>query len=91
MFRGALVDIDKLMSQLERSDKARLETESRMVDLKNENSKLTEKYNKSNSTIKHLNSELKDYKEKLRGTEDNLVRITVSIFCQVLDIKCNDC
>lgn len=79
MFRGALVDIDKLMSQLERSDKARLETETRMVDLKNENNKLTDKYNKSNSTIKHLNTEMKEYKEKLRNTEESLVRVTVSI------------
>ncbi|EEZ98940.2 cell division cycle and apoptosis regulator protein 1 [Tribolium castaneum] len=75
-YRGALVDVGKLMSQLERSEKARLETESRMVSLKNENNKLSDKYNKSNSTIKYLNSDLKEYKEKLRTTEDALSRIT---------------
>ncbi|RZC40237.1 cell division cycle and apoptosis regulator protein 1-like, partial [Asbolus verrucosus] len=75
-FRGALVDVGKLMSQLERSEKARMETETRMVSLKNENNKLSDKYNKSNTTIKHLNSDLKEYKEKLRNTEDTLSRVT---------------
>ncbi|KAJ8931979.1 hypothetical protein NQ314_015063 [Rhamnusium bicolor] len=76
MFRGSLVDVNKLMSQLERSERARIDTEARMVELKNENQKLSEKYTKSNSSIKHLNSEVKDYKEKLRNTEDSLIRVT---------------
>lgn len=69
-----------MMSQLERSERARLETEARMVELKNENQKLSDKYAKSNSNIKHLNSEVKEYKEKLRNTEESLSRVTVS--CQ---------
>lgn len=77
MFRGALMDVGKLLQQLERSEKARLETESRMVDLKNENSKLSDKFTKSNSTIKHLNTELKDCKEKLRNVEDSLTKVNV--------------
>lgn len=68
------------MSQLERSEKARVETETRMVTLKTDNQKLQEKYDKSNSTIKRLNSEVKDYREKLRSTEDSLGRISVSIY-----------
>lgn len=79
MYKGALVDVGRLMSQLERSDKARLDTEACMIDLKTENNKLSEKYNKSNNTIKHLNSELKEYKEKLRCSEDALIRTTVSL------------
>lgn len=78
MFNGALVDVAKLMLQLERSDKARLDTESRMVDLKTENNKLSEKNNKSNTSIKILTGELKEYKEKLKICEDNLNRVTVS-------------
>lgn len=74
VYQGAVVDIGKLLSQLERSEKARIETEQLMVDLKNENNKLSEKYSKSNSTIKHLTTEAKDYKEKLRSTEDALGR-----------------
>lgn len=80
MFRGALVDISKLMSQLERSDKARLDTEACMMDLKSENNKLSEKNSKCNSTIKHLNSELREYKDKLKSSEDALIRTTVIIF-----------
>ncbi|XP_076250699.1 cell division cycle and apoptosis regulator protein 1-like [Rhynchophorus ferrugineus] len=74
VYRGAVVDIGKLLSQLERSEKARIETEQQMVDLKNENAKLSEKYSKSNSTIKHLTSEMKEYKDKLRNAEDALSR-----------------
>ncbi|VEN50444.1 unnamed protein product [Callosobruchus maculatus] len=76
MFNGSLVDVGKLMAQLERSEKARLDTESRMVDLKNDNQKLQDKYSKSSSTIKHLNSELKEYKDKVRNTEDTLSKIS---------------
>lgn len=77
MFRGAVVDIAKLMAQLERSENARIETEVRMTDLKSENSKVTEKYNKSSSNARSLNSELKDNKEKLKSSEDSLMRMTV--------------
>jgi len=76
MFRGALVDVTKLMAQLERSDKARIETEVRMIDLKTENTKITDKYNKSSSNIRSLNSELKDYKEKLKTSDESLIRMT---------------
>ncbi|CAH1186773.1 unnamed protein product [Phyllotreta striolata] len=89
-FRGSVVDIGKLMSQLERSEKTRLETEARMVDLKSENQKLSEKYHKSNSTIKHLNSELREYKDKLRSSEEVLGKISAhsKLFQQTLvDIK----
>lgn len=79
MFRGALVDVGKLMSQLERSDKARVDTEACMIDLKNENNKLTEKNSKCNSTIQHLNSEVREYRDKLKASEDALVRVTVSL------------
>ncbi|KAK5650094.1 hypothetical protein RI129_001123 [Pyrocoelia pectoralis] len=88
VFRGALVDVTKLMAQLERSDKARIETETRMIDLKNENSKITEKYNKSSSNIRCLNSELKEYKEKLKTSEESLVRITA--YYQLLQATLTD-
>lgn len=78
VYKGAVVDIAKLLTQLDRSEKARIETEQYLLDLKSENGKLTERYSKSSSTIKHLNSELKEYKEKLRNTEDSLGRSNVS-------------
>lgn len=78
VYKGAVVDIAKLLTQLDRSEKARIETEQYLLDLKSENGKLTERHSKSSSTIKHLNSELKEYKEKLRNTEDSLGRSNVS-------------
>ncbi|XP_025837375.1 cell division cycle and apoptosis regulator protein 1 [Agrilus planipennis] len=77
MFRGAMVDVSKLMAQLERSEKARVATESYMVDLKTENNRLNEKNGKQSSTIKSLNSEMKEYKEKLKHTEDVLSKVSV--------------
>lgn len=74
------MDVAKLMAQLDRSDKARTDTESRMVDLKNENNKLTEKYNKSNVTIKNLTADIKDCREKLKISEESLEKATVKIF-----------
>ncbi|XP_060523874.1 cell division cycle and apoptosis regulator protein 1-like [Cylas formicarius] len=73
-YGGAVVDVEKLLTQLERSEAARLETEARMVDLKSENARLTERYSKSSSAVKHAHSELKEYKEKLRTAEDSLGR-----------------
>ncbi|KAJ8909668.1 hypothetical protein NQ315_005430 [Exocentrus adspersus] len=78
MFRGSLVDISKLISQLERSERARLETEAKMVELKSDIQKISEKYAKCNSSLKHLNSEIKEYREKLRNSDESLNRITVS-------------
>lgn len=79
-FRGALVDVSKLIAQLDRSDRARADTESRMVDLKNENVKLTDKYNKSNTIIKNLSSEIKECKDKLKNSEEMLDKVTVRPF-----------
>ncbi|XP_050306432.1 cell division cycle and apoptosis regulator protein 1-like [Anthonomus grandis grandis] len=74
LFQGAVVDIGKLLSQLDRSEKARIETERCLDEIKSESQKLSDKYSKSSSIIKHLNSEVKEYKEKLRNTEDALGR-----------------
>lgn len=92
-FHGALVDVRKLMSQLERSDKARTDTETCMVDLKSENNKLLDKVNKSNSSIKHLNSELKEYKDKLKSNEELLSKVTVSHlkFCFTAKLTSANC
>lgn len=79
MFRGALVDVAKLMAQLDRSDKARIDTENKMVDLKNENIKLTDKNNKCNASIRTLNIDLKEHKDRLKSTEESLARLTVSV------------
>ncbi|XP_072391987.1 cell division cycle and apoptosis regulator protein 1-like isoform X2 [Diabrotica undecimpunctata] len=89
-FRGSVVDVGKLLNQLERSEQVRVDTEARMIDLKNENQKLTEKYHKSNSTIKQLTSELRENKDKLRNANDVLSKTNThsKLYYQtLLDIK----
>jgi len=39
MYKGGLLDVEKLMSQLKRSEKARSETESTLTQLREELSK----------------------------------------------------
>lgn len=75
-FRGSIVDVGKLLEQLDRSEQARIETEVRLTDVKNDNQKLSDKYHKSISTVKHLNSEVRDYRDKLRTSEDVLSKVT---------------
>lgn len=72
------MDIEKLLAQLERSEKARLATEARMIELKGENGKLTEKNIKNSQLIKSLNADIKDNNEKLKQTEESLHFVTVS-------------
>uniref|UniRef100_A0A6P7GZB4 Cell division cycle and apoptosis regulator protein 1-like isoform X1 n=1 Tax=Diabrotica virgifera virgifera TaxID=50390 RepID=A0A6P7GZB4_DIAVI len=89
-FRGSVVDVGKLLNQLERSEQIRVDTEARMIDLKNENQKLSEKYHKSNSTIKQLTSDLRENKDKLRNANDVLSKTNThsKLYYQtLLDIK----
>lgn len=73
------MDVTSLISQLERSEQARLATEAKMVTLKNDNQKLQEKYDRANNSIKRLNSDVKDHRERLRITEDTLERMSVRL------------
>lgn len=77
MYQGALMDVGKLMQQLQRSEKARVDTESYMKEMKIENTKLNEKNEKSASTIKSLSTELSECKKKLQHTDESLIKITV--------------
>ncbi|GLV41286.1 hypothetical protein CBL_04810 [Carabus blaptoides fortunei] len=76
MYQGALMDVKKLMQQLQRSEKARVDTETYMIELKNENSKLLDKNDKSSGTIKTLSSELSEYRKKLQHSDESLVKMT---------------
>lgn len=79
MYQGALMDVGKLLQQLQRSEKARVDTETFMKELKTENNKLSEKNDKSASSIKSLTGELSDCKKKLHQTDESLVKMTVGI------------
>lgn len=79
MYKGSLLDVEKLVSQLKRSEKARLDTEDRMMELQHELTVVNEKSTKQTNSIKSLSDDLKTYKDKLRGTEEKLKKTSVSI------------
>lgn len=83
MYQGALVNVGKLINQLSRSEKARVDTETRMIELKKENAKLSDKNDKSSSAIKNLTSELSDCKKKLQNSDDLLHKVTVRSMVRV--------
>lgn len=78
MFKGSLLDIDKLVNQLKRSENARVDTETRMMELQRELSVVTEKSTKQSNTIKDISDDLKVYKDRLRSADDKLKKVTVS-------------
>lgn len=79
MYKGSLLDVEKLVSQLKRSEKARLDTEDRMMELQHELTVVNEKSTKQTTNIKGLSEDLKMYKDKLRNTEEKLKKVSVSI------------
>lgn len=80
MYKGSLLDVEKLVGQLKRSEKARLDTENRMMEIQHELTVVNEKSIKQTNNIKSLSEDLKIYKDKLRSTEEKLKKISVSIF-----------
>lgn len=80
MYKGSLLDVEKLVSQLKRSEKARLDTEDRMMELQHELTVINEKSTKQTNNIKGLSEDLKMYKDKLRGAEEKLKKVSVSMF-----------
>ncbi|XP_023715067.1 cell division cycle and apoptosis regulator protein 1 isoform X3 [Cryptotermes secundus] len=78
LYKGGLLDVEKLMGQLKRSEKARTDTEHKMLILKEELTGLKETAAKSASTVKDLSLQLQDYKEKLRITDQDLVEIKMN-------------
>jgi hypothetical protein len=77
LYKGGLLDVEKLMGQLKRSEKARTDTEQKMLVLKEELSGLKETATKSANTVNELSAQLQDYKEKLRITDQDLAEVKV--------------
>lgn len=77
MYKGSLLDVDKLLSQLQRSENARLKTETKMLEVQHDLTVLTEKSSKQSSTIKDLSDDLKSYKDKLRNVDEKLKKVSV--------------
>ncbi|KOC64001.1 Cell division cycle and apoptosis regulator protein 1 [Habropoda laboriosa] len=76
MYKGSLLDVEKLVGQLKRSEKARLDTEERMMELQHELSIVNEKSTKQTNNIKALSEDLKVYKDKLRNTDEKFKKVS---------------
>ncbi|XP_040583991.1 cell division cycle and apoptosis regulator protein 1 isoform X2 [Lepeophtheirus salmonis] len=72
VYKGKVVDIGKLLSQLSRSEKSRLETESSLNNVTKSYDELKHASEKFNSIKERLNTEVKDLKRKTRTAEEEL-------------------
>lgn len=77
-YKGGLIDIEKLMEQMKRSETARDETEQLLVDLRKTNADLLASNTRSKDKIKDLQSSLKSSSRKLGDTEQQLSAVNVS-------------
>lgn len=82
MHKGALIDVEKLLQQLNRSEKAREETEHRLEDLTKNHNELQLSTTKAKDKIKDLQSELKSCNRKINDAESSLsnTNVNISIF-----------
>ncbi|XP_023244872.1 cell division cycle and apoptosis regulator protein 1 isoform X2 [Copidosoma floridanum] len=87
MFQGSLLDVQKLVSQLQRSESARVDTETRMMELQRELAALSDKSTKQSSNIKDLSDDLKLYKDRLRTADDKLKKVTTESHAYFASLK----
>lgn len=87
MYKGSLLDVEKLVSQLKRSEKARLDTEERMMELQHELTVVNEKSVKQTNNIKGLSEDLKIYKDKLRSTDEKLKKVSTECHTYLTAVK----
>lgn len=78
LYKGALIDIDKLLYQMQRSEKAREETELRLIELTRVNQEHEAKSAKAKDKIKDLQSDLKGSHRKLSDAETSSANANVS-------------
>lgn len=69
LFNGALVNVEKLMERIKTAERALLDTEQVLADVKRENTALTAANNKSTTKIKDLTTDLKSVSRKLGDSE----------------------
>merc|ERR1719410_1460609 len=73
-YRGSVVDVGKLLSQLKRSEKARSDTEANLKSALKNVHDLKEASEKHTSVKDKLQSEVKDLKKQLKRVEDDMKR-----------------
>lgn len=77
-YKGSFIDIEKLLEQMKRSEKARDDTEQILVDLRKTNVELLSSNIRSKEKIKDLQSDVKSYSRKLSDSEQSLSSTNVS-------------
>ncbi|KAK2576941.1 hypothetical protein KPH14_005557 [Odynerus spinipes] len=87
LYKGSLLDVEKLVSQLKRSEKARVDTENRMIELQNELAVVNEKSLKQANSLKGLSEDLKIYKDKLRCTDEKLKKVSTECHSYLTAVK----
>lgn len=90
MYKGALIDVEKLLQQLNRSEKAREETEIRLTELSKTHNELQSSNSKAKDKIKDLQSELKSCSRKATDSESSLnsANVRASILLIYNNKKC---
>ncbi|XP_043679160.1 cell division cycle and apoptosis regulator protein 1-like isoform X2 [Vespula pensylvanica] len=87
IYKGSLLDVEKLVGQLKRSEKARLDTENRMIELQNELGIVNEKSLKQTNSLKGLSEDLKIYKDKLRCTDEKFKKVSTECHSYLTAVK----
>ncbi|XP_063994162.1 cell division cycle and apoptosis regulator protein 1-like [Diachasmimorpha longicaudata] len=87
MFKGSLLDVKKLVSQLKRSEKARVDTEARMGEIQHELASATDKVHRQATVIRDMGDDLKGYKDKLRNVEEKLKKTSSECYTYLSAIK----
>uniref|UniRef100_A0A0A9XJ01 Cell division cycle and apoptosis regulator protein 1 n=1 Tax=Lygus hesperus TaxID=30085 RepID=A0A0A9XJ01_LYGHE len=89
MHKGNLVDLNKLLGQLNKSENIKMETERALTKLKTDYAKLKESSGRSERTIKELQNDIRSYKDRLASTFTDLSAALVnerSYFRVITDI-----
>uniref|UniRef100_A0A8D8X8X7 Cell division cycle and apoptosis regulator protein 1 n=1 Tax=Cacopsylla melanoneura TaxID=428564 RepID=A0A8D8X8X7_9HEMI len=76
MYQGSVVDIGNLQTSLEKSDTARLNTESSLMKLRSEHTSLEKSTNKLKDKLSTVTSQLEKVTGQLNGTKGRLVAAT---------------
>lgn len=81
-YKGSFIDIAKLLDQMKRSEKARVDTEQLLVDLRRTNTDLASTNSRNKEKIRDLQSDVKSYSRKLTDAEQSLSSAQVrNILC----------
>jgi len=71
MYNGAVLELDKVMSKLDKSENNRLEVERQMRTLQDDNESLKSKAERSDEKVKRLSADLKKTTDKLQTTKSD--------------------